>query len=77
MTSNDILNLIKEIIEKTGAESVSINLEEGNSLGKANALWFSVEVSNPYVFLGRGGEALYALNHLVKKVVENKTKGTP
>ena len=34
--------------------------------------WFSVETSQPYHLIGRGGDALFALNHIVKKIVESK-----
>jgi spoIIIJ-associated protein len=34
---------------------------------------FSVQVSEPHFFLGRDGEALNALNHLVRRIIESKT----
>lgn len=74
MNNNEILNLIKETLSKLGFEDSNVTIQEQTSLGKDNALWFAVELSNPYSFLGRGGEALFALNHLVKKIIENKTK---
>lgn len=74
MNSNEILNLIKETIEKIGSENLSISIEENISLGSDNSLWFKIEIENPYGFLGRGGEGLYALNHIVKKIIEAKTK---
>lgn len=74
MNNNEILNLIKELIEKAGGKDASIVLEETTSLGKEGSSWFKVEVSNPHHFLGRGGEGLGAINHLVKKIIENKLK---
>jgi len=68
MDKTEISNLIRELIEKTlvGVSDVSV-LEEGDG-----TTWFSVEVSNPHPFISRGGEALLALNHLVRRMVEIK-----
>jgi spoIIIJ-associated protein len=35
--------------------------------------WFSVEVNEPHFFIGHDGEALYALNHLIRRVIESRT----
>ncbi|MFA6274440.1 MAG: R3H domain-containing nucleic acid-binding protein [Candidatus Paceibacterota bacterium] len=68
MDKTEIQNLIKELIEKTtvSVNEISINEDKGNTI------WFSVEVNQPHFFLGRGGEALSALNHLVRRIVEGK-----
>lgn len=68
MNNNEIQNLIKEIIEKTTISVRDIAISEDGS----STTWFSVEVDNPHPFLGRNGEALLALNHLVKKIIEAK-----
>jgi len=68
MKKTEIQNLIKEIIEKTNAVVKEINIEEKNP----KSVWFSVEVDNPYCFINHGGEALSALNHLVKRIIEAK-----
>jgi spoIIIJ-associated protein len=68
MKKNEIQNLIKEIIEKTNVVVKEVAVEEKNP----KSVWFSVEVDNPYFFTSRGGEALSALNHLVKRIVETK-----
>ncbi len=39
---------------------------------KGNNTWFSVEVSEPHFFMKHDGEALYALNHLVRRIVETR-----
>ena len=59
-------NLIRDLIEKTGVATTKIEVVEN---GGSNT-WFAVEVSEPHFFLATGGEALYALNHLVRKIVE-------
>jgi len=68
MDKSEIQNLIKELIEKTTINVKEIDINEDN--GKTT--WFSVEVSEPYFFVGRGGEGLFALNHIIRRIVENK-----
>ena len=68
MNKTEIQNLIKELIEKTTVRLDSIFIEED---GKST--WYRVEVKEPNFFTGREGEALYALNHLVRRIIENKT----
>jgi len=72
MNKSEIQNLIKELIEKTTISVKEINITEDS--GKMT--WFSVEVSDPYFFIGRGGEGLSALNHIVRRIVESKTPVT-
>jgi len=61
-------NLIKELIEKTGVMVTEITITEDSP---ANT-WFSISVNEPHFFIAREGEALYALNHLVRRIIENK-----
>lgn len=68
MKKEEIQNLIKELIEKTTIQTTKVSIVEG--LGTNT--WFSVEVNEPHFFIGRDGEALYALNHLVRRIVEAK-----
>lgn len=74
MQNQEILNLIVDLLEKAGMGKAIISIETENSTGAENSVWFSVELENPSLFLGHNGEALSALNHLVKKIIENKTK---
>ena len=68
MQRNEITSLIKKLIEKTtGGEAIVSEEEDGKTV------WYRVEVSDPYHFSARGGEGLFALNHLVRRIVENKT----
>jgi spoIIIJ-associated protein len=69
MNKNEIQNLIKELIEKTTVSVKEINITED----KGKMTWFSVEVSDPYFFISRGGEGLSALNHIVRRIIESKT----
>jgi len=70
-------NLIKELVEKTTISVSKISVDEDKpSSFKSNSdktTWFSVEVSQPHFFWERGGEALNALNHIVRRIVEAKT----
>jgi spoIIIJ-associated protein len=68
MKKEEIHNLIKELIEKTGVATDKINVTEENG---ANT-WFSVEVKEPHFFISRDGEALSALNHLVRRIIEGR-----
>ena len=65
-------NLIKELIEKTTVKATQITISEDSGTNT----WFSVEVDEPHFFIGRDGEALYALNHLVRRIVEGKIEST-
>lgn len=68
MNKEEMQNLIKELIEKTTIPVKEILTSED---GLKNTC-FSVEVSEPHFFLGHGGEALFALNHLARKIIESK-----
>ena len=69
MKKEEIQNLIQELIEKTLVQTTSVTLSPDSG---AN-LMFSVQVNEPHFFIGRDGEALLALNHLVNRMIENKT----
>ncbi len=68
MNKEEIKNLIKELIEKTlvKLEDITVTEEKGDSV------WYSVQVSDPHIFIDRDGEALHALNHVVRRIIENK-----
>ena len=68
MDKDEIKNLIKELVEKTTVTVSDISIVEENN----NHTWFALEVSEPHFYVNREGEALYALNHLVRKMIENK-----
>ncbi|MES2315152.1 MAG: R3H domain-containing nucleic acid-binding protein [Patescibacteria group bacterium] len=72
MKKAEIQNLIKELIEKTTLSVKDVVITED---GPTNT-WYSVEVSEPHFFTLRDGEALLALNHLVRKIIESKSPAT-
>ena len=72
MNNQEIQNLIKELLEKTKVNVDSIVVEENDGLNT----WFSIQVNEPHFFIGNDAEALYALNHLVRKIVEKNLSST-
>jgi spoIIIJ-associated protein len=76
MNQEETANLIKELLEKTTVAVNGISVEEEPTTpGKSKTTWFSIQVEEPRHFLGRGGEALSALNHLVRRIIETKAPG--
>lgn len=80
MNKSEMQNLIKELIEKTTIAVSKISIDEDKpSSFKSNGdktTWFSVEVSQPHFFWEHGGEALFAVNHLARKMIEAKVSPT-
>ena len=71
MQKEEIHNLIKGLIGKITEVSGEILVtEEGTS---KTTTWFSVETKTPHLFLNRDGEALVALNHLARKLIDHKS----
>jgi spoIIIJ-associated protein len=68
MTTKDIQNLVKELIEKTtvSVTDISINEEDPKNV------WFSVEVAEPHYFISRDGEGLSAVNHIIRRIIEGQ-----
>jgi predicted RNA-binding protein Jag len=68
MEKEQIQNLIKDLVEKItlNTPQITVNEEKGNNL------WFSVVVNEPHHFTSKEGEALQALNHLVRRIIEAK-----
>ena len=73
MKKDEITSLVRELIEKTTLATGEIQgTEETGERGK-KTVWFSVEVPDPYHFSMRGGEGLFALNHIVRRIVEARS----
>jgi|SRR3989339_407303 len=72
MDKTEIQNLIKDLLEKTKLFSGDVLVTECVLDEKLGNKCFSVEVSNAHPFLTREGEGLSALNHIVRRIVENK-----
>ncbi len=72
MNKDDIQSLIKELIEKTSGGVKEIVVTEESPTNT----WYSVEVNEPHYFVAHEGEALSALNHLVRRIIESKVPAT-
>ncbi len=78
MDKSEIQKIIKELIEKMtiAVNGISVDEEAPASVQKddGSTIWFGVEVGHPHFFWERGGEGLFALNHLVRKIIESNNK---
>lgn len=72
MSNEEIKNLIKELLQKTKVTIEEVGLFKDDKHGT----WFQVKTGEAHFFTERDGEALRALNHLVKRIVEGKTAST-
>ncbi len=81
MNKTEMQNLIKELVEKITIPVSKISVDEDKPASLHSngdkTIWFGVEVSQPHFFWERGGEALFALNHLARRMIETKTSPTP
>jgi len=66
MPKEEIQNLIRELVEKITIRVSGISVAEE----KPGNFWVSLEVAEPHFFIGRDGEGLHALNHLVHRILE-------
>lgn len=73
MEKEQIQNLIQDLIEKVTLQANQITVSEENGTNT----WFAVEVNEPHFFVKNDGEALYALNHLVRRILEVKNPTPP
>lgn len=81
MDKKEIQNLIKELVEKTTVLVDEISISEDNSISSdtnqgMKVIYFGVEIKEPHFFLDHEGEGLFALNHLIRKIIENKLPKT-
>jgi len=67
MKTEEIKNLIRELVEKISGTTPGLSDSQED-----NTTWVSLEVADPFPFSQKGGEGLYALNHLVRRIIETK-----
>lgn len=67
MDKKNIQNLIKELIGK-----INVDVNDIVIIEEPKMTYFGVELKEPHLFLGKDAEGLYALNHLVRRMIENK-----
>lgn len=68
MKKEQIQNLIKELVEKITLGDANISVAEDEAMNT----WYSVNINEPHFFIARDGEGLYALNHIVRRIIETK-----
>ncbi|MEJ0001712.1 MAG: R3H domain-containing nucleic acid-binding protein [bacterium] len=56
------------MIEKTAVSVNDIAIVDAKAASAGT--WFAVEISEPHLYLSRNAEALAALNHLVRRIIE-------
>lgn len=66
---NDIINHIKELLQKASFEVVDIVLEVDDELGMQR---FVIKTDDPQLLIGKNGDVLRSVNYLVRKFVENQ-----
>ncbi len=69
--SQEIDTLIKNLITKTSFHVEDIQVSYDNDI---DSTWYTVKTSEPRVFIGKDGETLMALNHLVKRLIERNSQ---
>lgn len=69
--SHEIDTLIRNLITKTGfhVEDVVVSCDD-----ETNTTWYTIKTSEPRFFIGREGETLMSINHLVKRLIEKNTQ---
>jgi len=68
MNNTEIKELLKQFIEKTSHKVKDILVTENDS----SSTWFSIEMEDPRMFLEREGEGVFALNYVIRKIIESK-----
>ncbi len=68
MDKEQVQNLIKELVEKISLGTVSVDLSEDEAMNT----WYRVVVDEPHLFITKDGEGLYALNHVVRRIIDAK-----
>jgi len=67
MNSQKIKTIIEELLAKT---PFSVDRMEDSVDNDTGALWYSIYTNDSYHFIGKNGETLEALNHIIKKMAE-------
>lgn len=70
MQKHEIQNLIKELVEKIVSTEGVLDVSQNENL---KTTLFQINVKDPHLFLSREGEALQALNHVVRRMIEARS----
>ena len=68
MEKEEIKKIIEETLEHTGCTLASCEFSDDNGM-----LWCSLETPDSRFLIGKEGESLRSLNHLIHKIIEKKT----
>ncbi len=66
--NNAIITHIKEILGKASFEVIDITVESDDELGMTR---FQIKTDDPELLIGRNGDVLRSLNHIIQKFIEN------
>ncbi len=72
MEKDFIKKVIKDLLTHSLVFAEGLEVEEDETSSNGKNLWYKVRVNDPGLFILREGEALVALNHIVKRIFENK-----
>lgn len=74
MQTDEIKKIIEEVVSRTALtyDSIDHSIDEMDG-----AVWFLIKSPDSKLFIGKNGETLEALNHLIRKIVENRFRATP
>jgi len=69
MQTNEIKGIIEELLKQStfNVESVDVDCDEASG-----TMWCKIRSSDSNLLIGRDGETLAALNHLIKRIVEQQ-----
>lgn len=70
MNEKAIQTIIEDIFRHTNCELSSCEFKEENGM-----LWCSVSTPDSRFMIGRDGETLRSLNHIIRKILEKSTEG--
>lgn len=71
MLELEIKNIIEEFIKKTSFSFEKIDISFNQDSG---SYWISIESNDSKNLIGKDGETIQSINHLVKRVLETKNK---
>ena len=74
MKTQEIQNLIENILSHTHGGVKEIVAEEVINKDGTSSVWFKVVLDDAYSLLSKDASGLFALNHLVKRIAENKSE---
>ncbi len=72
MEKDEIINIIKDFLKVAVDSTKDVSVEVVVPKTGTQTIYFGAEVNNPHFFTHKEGEAINALNHIAKRIIENK-----